>query len=244
MNDKKLKDMWNKAESFMDMIDYESTSIEQFISNRSSSAADKISKMIRLDLVIKLVISLILIIDIFIYYNIQPNVSIFCFLSLILIIPLIIYELKTIKQFSEITDNSQSTNKKITKMLTFLKSKSIAILMSTSSTYFFGFSAGILLYFFAEYGELRRMGSLDIFVFPTICFLGIIFNYIQNSNNIKFQIKHFKLCLSDLDEDIIPIVSQKIEKQQKDERKMNLLIGIIVLLSLLVFIAVLKSLGI
>ena len=244
MNDKKLKDMWNNAESFMGMIDYESTSIEQFITNRSNSAANKISKMIQIDLGFKFVISLILMIDIFIYYNIQSLVSVFCIASLILITPLIIYEIKTLQQFSEISDNRQSINEKLTNMLTFLRSRSYVTLLSTSSTYFFGFTAGMLLYFFADYGELRRLGSLDIFVFPTICFIGIAFNYLQNNNTIKFQIKHIKVCLSDLDKDIIPIVSQKIEDQQKRERTMNLLVGIIVLLSLLVFVAILKSLGI
>ncbi len=34
MNDKKLKDMWNKAETLMGASDYESPAIEQFISGR------------------------------------------------------------------------------------------------------------------------------------------------------------------------------------------------------------------
>ena len=102
----------------------------------------------------------------------------------------------------------------------------------------------MLLYFFADFGELKRIGTIDIYVFPTICFIGIIMNYKHNYNILKFQIKHLELCLSNLDAEILPIVAKKIDDQQKKERTTNLLIGIIVLLSLLLLVAVLKEMGI
>ena len=171
-------------------------------------------------------------------------ISFVCLSGFVLIIPLIWYEYKTLQQFSALSDNKQSTKERLTGMLTFLRSRSFITLLSTSSTYLFGFNAAMLLYFFAGYGELREMRSLDFLVFPTICFLGIIITYIQNNNTIKFQIKHLELSLSDLDKDVLPMVSRSIEAQQKKERTTNLLVGTIVLLSFLLLVFVLKVLGV
>ena len=48
MNDKKLKDMWNKAGQLSGAPGYESHRIEQFVSGRSNSIARKVKNMIHL----------------------------------------------------------------------------------------------------------------------------------------------------------------------------------------------------
>lgn len=243
MNDKKLKDMWNQAQSFMGNASYESTTIEGFISSSSSSITEKIMKMLKQDIIAKLVIVLMLVVDIILYSNVQTFIANACIVGLVLIIFLIFYEYKIFKQFTGLIDNKQSARDKIVGMHSFLRTKSFATLLSISSTYLFGFHAGILLYFFAEYGELRRMGSIDFLVFPTICLIGIIFTYVYNNNIIKFQNKHLELCLSDLDEDVLPIVSKNIESEEKKERTISVLVIVIVFLSFLLLVAVLKRLG-
>jgi len=166
-----------------------------------------------------------------------------CALGVILLLPLIMFEYNTLKSFNRISDNNKTTKDKLTGMLVFLRTRSFSSLLSTSSTYLFGFTGGMLLYFFLAYGQLRRMGSLDIFVFPTICFLGIIMNFVQNRNTIKFQIKHLQVCLSDMNEDLMPIVSDNVENKQRNERIISLLVGVVVFLAFFVLIAILKKLG-
>ena len=51
MNDKNFKAMWNNAENFMGSKGFESAAIEQFISKRSNSTAQKVKNMIFLDIV-------------------------------------------------------------------------------------------------------------------------------------------------------------------------------------------------
>jgi hypothetical protein len=243
MDDKKLKDMWNKAEIYLGTSGYEASTIEGFLSGRSGAGSEKIRKMIQLHIVIKVLAAVILLLDAVLYYPVQPMVSYICILGAIIVIPLIWYELKILNRFSRITDNNRSPKEKLSDMLVFLRSHSFTTLLSISSTYLFGYTAGILLYFFVAYGYLRRMGSLDIFVFPAICIFGMILNYVMNNNTIKYQIKHFEACLADLDKDVLKLVSSNIDEQQKRSKTTKLLIGIIVFLSFLIFVAVLKELG-
>ena len=243
MNDKNLKDMWNSIEYFMGTSEYESSSIERFIAGRSKSIAQKFRKMLQLDIGFKLVIVAMLIIDVFLYYSVQSVIAYVCAGALVLLLPLLGFEFNLVKKFDEISYSAGSTKAKLSAMLSFLRTKSFVTLLSTASTYLFGFNAGILIYFFVEYGKMRRMGNLDIFVFPAICLIGIIITLVQNNSIIKHQIKHIELCLSDLNEDILPMVSKNIEQQQKSEQKMNVLVAVVVFLAFLIFVAVLKELG-
>ncbi len=243
MNDKKLKDMWKNADNLMDIYEYNEATIGRFLPSRTDSIAHKIRRMFQNDLVFKTISVSFLLVDIILYANVQTNIAMICALGVILLLPLIMFEYNTLKSFNRISDNNKTTKDKLTGMLVFLRTRSFSSLLSTSSTYLFGFTGGMLLYFFLAYGQLRRMGSLDIFVFPTICFLGIIMNFVQNRNTIKFQIKHLQVCLSDMNEDLMPIVSDNVENKQRNERIISLLVGVVVFLAFFVLIAILKKLG-
>jgi len=80
-NDKNLKAMWNNAENIMGSSDYESSTIEKFISKRSNSTAQKVKNMIFLDLALKSLILLILGIDIFLFFG-TSNVIAVCVTAL------------------------------------------------------------------------------------------------------------------------------------------------------------------
>ncbi len=243
MNDKKLKDMWKNTDYLMDIYEYNETTIGRFLPSRTSSIAHKIKKMFQLDIAFKIISGLLLLADVLLYSIVQANIAMMCALGVLLLLPLIMFEFNTLKNFNSLSDNNKSTKDKLTGMLVFLRTRSFSSLLSTSSTYLFGFSGGMLLYFFAAYGQLRTFRTLDIIVFPTICILGIIMNFIQNRNTIKFQIKHLQVCLSDINEDIMPMVSDNIETKQKNERTISILVGVVVLLAFLVLIAILKKLG-
>ncbi len=235
--------MWNSVEYFLGASEYQSTTIERFISGRSNSIANKFTTMMRKDIITKMVIMALLIFDVFLFMEVQSTIAMICGVALVLMVPLVLFESKILKTFNEISMTTSSTKDKLAEMMSFLKRHTFATLTSTASSYLFGYNAAMLLYFFVEYGQLRRIGTIDIFVFPSICLLGIIITTVLNNNTIKYQIKHIELCLSDLNEDILPLLSKNIEKQQKTDYKMNLLIALAVLLAFLVLIAVLKEMG-
>jgi hypothetical protein len=243
MNDKNLKDMWKDMEYFMDTPQYFGSDIDRIIKRRSKSVSDKILNMLKLHIGIKMVSFIVLVIDSLVYFNVQRDIALICMTAAAILIPLIVFEYRTLHEFIDLSDFARSTKEKLTGMLTFLKNRSFITLLSTSTTYLFGYTAGILLYFFAEYGMLRRMGSLDVFVFPAICLIGIVLSYVMNDNTIKYQVKHLELCLSDFEDDVMAMVEREIEKQRKRDELVKLMVGVIVFLSLLVFIAVLKALG-
>ena len=228
----------------MDTPSYYGNDINRIINRRSKSVSTKILNMLKLHIGIKIVSMIILVVNSMLYFNVQLNISLICMTAAAIIIPLIFFEYKTFQQFNDISDFGRSTKEKLSGMLTFLKNRSFITLLSNSSTYLFGYTAGVLLYFFAEYGMLRRMGSLDIFVFPAICLIGMILSYVMNDNTIKYQIKHLELCLSDFEDDVMMMVDRNIEAQRKRDELVKLMVGIIVFLSLFVFIAVLKALGV
>lgn len=243
MSDKNLKDLWNSADEFAGASGYEDTSIQKFISSRSSSIVEKIRKLLHMDIGIKLIVSLILLIDAFSFFNTQPVVSYVCFALLFVLSFLLIFNFRILEDFSRIADYGQTTRKKLSNILVFLKSRFFTALLSISSTYFFVFIAGMLMYFNFTYGYLRRLDNMDISVFSTICMIGIVMNYATYSNLVKYQIRHLNLCLSDLNENSIELVSQNIEEQQKKDRIIKILITFVLVLGLLVFIALVKMFG-
>ena len=60
---------------------------------------------------------------------------------------------------------------------------------------------------------------------------------------MRSQEQHIELCLSDIDDNLLPIAKEKMELQQKNERIITILIGFVVLLSFLVLVAILKTKG-
>jgi len=242
MSDKILKDIWNK-EKITGAAGYESETIERFISGRSSSVADKVRKMIHMDIALKFLFSLIFFIDAILYFNIQTVVSYVCLTGIAMAIPLILFEFTVIKQFNQISDYGQSTKEKLAKMLTFLRSRFFTALLSISSSYVFLFISGSLVYFFVTYGELRRLDNMDIFVFTTFILIGVVINFATNYAQVKYHIKHLESCLSDLNDNVLFIVLQNIETQQKQDQTTKLLLGMVLIIGFVLLIAILKKIG-
>ena len=243
MDDKTLKNMWKSIDYLIDNPGYSGITIEGFLSGKSNSISKKIRETINSDLVFKSISGLFLLTDIFLYSEVQPVISNICLAGLLLLIPLIFFEVSVLKNLTIISNNAKSVADKLSEMLSFLKRKSLVIQLSISTSYIFGFTGGMLIYFFIAYGELRRMGSMDIFVFPSICLFGIILNYIVTRNKLKYQIKHLNICLSDMDEETLKLVDHRIESKQKTDLFIIMGVAAVVFLAFLLFVFALKNMG-
>ena len=242
MNDKKLKDMWNKAETLMEASAYESSSIEQFISGRSNDTTQKIRNMIIFDLVLKALALCALAIDFVLYFG-TTNVMSVTVAGVAILIPLIFMQYKLLNRFSEAADNGQTTRNKLASMLTYLKTKFFTTLLSVSETYLFVFIAGSLLYFYAAYGYVRPLDGVDFVVFLTFIILGIVLNFVVNHGQVKYHIKHLEICLKDLNDQNLELVSENIELQRKRDRANKLLLALVLVLGILLLIIVFKNIG-
>src|SRR6056297_153687 len=240
-NDKNLKDMWNKAENLMGASDYESAAIKQFISGRSNDTAQKIRNIIIFDIALKLLVLVVLAVDFVLYYG-TTNVMTVTVAGIALIIPLVYYQLKMLRRFTEAADNGQSTRDKLASMLTYLKTKFLSTLLSVSITYLFVFIAGSLAYFYAAYGYVRKLDGVDFMVFLGFITIGIVFNFIVNQAQIKYHTKHIEVCLSDLNDKNLELVSENIELQRKQDRSNKLLLGLVVVIGFVLLIAVFLNL--
>ena len=60
---------------------------------------------------------------------------------------------------------------------------------------------------------------------------------------VKYQIKHIEACLSDLNDNILAVVTSNIETQQKQDRTTKVLLYAVLIFGFIVLIAVLKKLG-
>jgi len=242
MNDKKLKDMWNKAETLMEASAYASSSIEQFISGRSNDTTQKIRNMIIFDLVLKALALCALAIDFVLYFG-TANIMAVTVAGVAILIPLIFMQYKLLNRFSEAADNGQTTRNKLASMLTYLKTKFFTTLLSVSGTYLFVFIAGSLLYFYAAYGYVRPLDGVDFVVFLTFIILGIVLNFVVNHGQVKYHIKHLEICLKDLNDQNLELVSENIELQRKRDRSNKILLALVLVLGILLLVIVFKNIG-
>ena len=242
MNDKNLKDMWNKAEDLMGASGYESESIERFVSGRSNSTAQKVKNMVFIDIAVKSVVLLILVIDIFLYIG-TPNVIAVCFAATVLLVSLILFQFKMLNRFSKIADYGQSTRKKLVLMLTYLRSGFFSTLLAISSSFPFMFISGMLVYFYAEYGYVRTLDNQDIIVFSIFLVFGIVFNFIMNQKQVAYQVKHLEACLSDLNDSSLAMVSTNLELQRKQDTTNKILLMLVLVFGFVLLLVVFKNIG-
>lgn len=241
-NDKNLKDMWNKAEELMGASDYESSTIEQFITKRSNSTAQKLKNLIFLDIAVKALVLVLFGIDVYLYFG-TANVILVCVIAVIILLPLILFQFKMLNRFSEISDYGQSTKQKLVLMLTYLRSKFFSTLLAISSTYPFLFISGMLLYFYAEYGQVKPLDGQDIIVFSLFLFFGLSFNFYINRKQVDYQIKHLETCLTDLNDSSLEMVSNNIEIQRKQDIANKVLLMFVLVFGFILLIAVFKNVG-
>lgn len=243
MNDKKLKDMWNKAENFHGASGYEKEKIERFITGRSGSVADKIRKMLQFDIAIKSLVALVLVIDFSIYFAIQFNVVLTCVAALAVLSGLIYFEFRMLARFNREADLGNNTKENLSSVLTFLKTRFFSSLLAISSTYIFVFLAGSLVYFYAEYGKLRPLDGTDIMVFLVFIIIGVVLNFTVNFGQVKFHVRHLESCLADFNGGTLEVVSSNIEQQRKKDRAIKLLLALAIVFGFVGLIAVLKNFG-
>jgi len=242
MNDKKLKDMWNKAENLMEASDYKSSSIEQFISGRSNDTSQKIKNMIIFDIILKALALCALAVDFVLYFG-TTNIMLVTIAGVAILIPLIVWQYKMLNRFSEAADNGQNTRDKLASMLTYLKTRFFTTLLSLSGTYLFIFIAGSLLYFYTAYGYVRALDGVDFVVFLGFIIIGIVLNFVVNQGQIKYHIKHLEICLKDLNDKNLEQVSENIELQRKQDRSNKILLALVIVLGILLLIIVFKNIG-
>ncbi|HKI88876.1 MAG TPA: hypothetical protein VKA38_07620, partial [Draconibacterium sp.] len=147
-----------------------------------------------------------------------------------------------LRRFTEAADNGQSSRDKLASMLMYLKTKFLSTLLSVSITYLFVFIAGSLAYFYVAYGYVRTLDGVDFIVFLGFITIGILFNFIVNQVQIKYHIKHLEVCLSDLNDKNLELVSENIELQRKQDRSNKLLLALVVIIGFILLIAVFLSL--
>ncbi len=242
MNDKSLKDIWSKVEKAMGSSEYGKETIEKFISKRSHSTAQKVKNMIYIDIAVKSVVFVLLGMNVFLYMG-TSNVIAVCATAMVLLVSLILIQNKMANRFSKVADYGQSTREKLASMLTYLRSRFFSTLLAISSTYPFLFISGMLLYFYAEYGQVRPLDGQDIIVFSFFLILGLGFNLYINRKQIAYQIKHLETCLSDLNDNSLEIVSKHVEMQRKQDVTIKILLMLVLVFGFVLLIVILKNIG-
>jgi hypothetical protein len=87
------------------------------------------------------------------------------------------------------------------------------------------------------------MNGQDIIVFTGFIIAGMIFNFVVNKAQIQYQVKHLELCLSDLNDDALSVVSDNIVTQQKKDRINKVLIMFVLLIGFVLLVIVFKNIG-
>lgn len=234
--------MWSKAEKLAGASDYESSSIEQFISGRSNDTTQKIRNMIIFDIALKSLVLAVLVVDFVLFWG-TSNVMVVTGMGAMILILLIFYQNKLLTRFILAADNGQSTRNKLASMLIYLKTRFFSTLLLVGITYLFVFIAGSLAYFYAAYGYVRPLDRVDVVVFIGFILVGIVFNFLVNKGQVNYHIKHLEVCLTDLNENNLELVSENIELQRKHDRSNKFLLALVIVVGFVLLIAVLMNLG-
>ena len=235
--DYNLKTMWNKTENVMGTSDYESLAIGQFFARRSNNTAQKIKNMIIFDIALKSFLVIIFGINILLYFGVN-NIIAVCITGILLLALLILFNYKMLQRFRKVADHNQNTRDNLSSMLAYLKTRFYSTLLNISSTYLFVFIAGSLIYFYAAYGKVRPLDGIDIIVFILFILIGIGFNFFVNKAQVKFQIKHLELCLSNLNDNALAYASENIEMQRKQDRTNKFLLTLVLITGFILLIAI------
>jgi len=241
MEDKTLKDMWYNDVVIPGSSEYTDRAIQRFISGRSRSVSDKVRTLIRFDVFMKIMLGIALAVNALLYFQIQNIVSIVCILELLVLISLIRFEFGGLSQFNKLSEFNQPARHKIIGMLSFLKTRFFSIVLAISSSYLFLFTAGMLFYFYIKYGQLRPLDEMDVFVFSIICLAGMAINFVSHQSLVRFQAQHLASCLAELNDGSLDALTRAVKKKQKQDRLINILIALILIIGLLVFIAIGRS---
>jgi hypothetical protein len=240
MNENELKQVWRKAGKEMSSQAYSSATLEQFINNRSSSIGAKVKQLLQIDVFIKSALLVSLLVNVYLYFD-TPAILSVCLAAILLLTGLTYFVFKTMERFNQVTDPSKSAKDNLTSMLTFLQGRFETSTLAVASTNLFGFISGVLIYFYLVYGRVRPLDAMDYFVFGVLYLIGIIFGIAATRGQVKYHIEHLKACLSDLNENVMAVVSSHIETQRKQDKVMKTLLMFLVVFGFVLLIVVLKQ---
>ncbi len=235
--------MWNSTAGSAGASGYEQSTIERLLGKRSYSVVDKVRRMLQLDIWMKSAIAFLLAVDAALYWRVQMAVSFTCLGAIAVTVPLVLFQLRVLKHVASVSDCGQSTREVLSGTLTFLRSRFLTALLSTSLTYLFFFISGLLLYFFITYGQLRPLDNMDVFVFSTLCLIGIVSQLAVNRGQIEYHARHIEACLSDLNERVLAVVTSSIESQRKQDHAIKMLLALVFGLGFVVLVVVLRARG-
>lgn len=240
MKDDSLKNNWDNLGDFSGISRFSKMSPEQFLKSRSNTIYGKIKSSLVTDLVLKSIIAVVIVLDIIFYSNLLPVIAVMICLSVLLILTYFL-EVSFLSEFARISDPGQSSRDNLSSMLTYLQRKSIVPVISMAATQIIIFISGLLFYFYIFYGYLKPISLFSFFVFGTICLIGFITSLVIHSSQIKYHIRHLEVCLSDLNENSLAMVSLNIEEKRKQDATIKFLLGIVIVFGFIALLVILKG---
>ncbi len=244
MSDKDLKDMWNSTTATAGASGYDQSTIERLLGKRSYSVVDKVRRMLQLDIWMKSACAVLFAVNAALYWRVQIAVSFTCLGAIAVTVPLVLFELRVLKHFTIVSDCGQNTKEALSGTLTFLRSRFLTVLLSTSLTNLSLYLSGLLLYFFITYGQLRALGNMSVFVFSTLGLIVMVSHFAWSRGQIEYHARHIEACLADLNDQVLAVVTGSIESKRKQDYAIKFLLTLVLTFGFVVLIGVLKALGV
>lgn len=240
MKEDSLKHIWNLIDKQVDFPGFPHESRDHSKQSRSESIQDKARILLRNDLILKAVGSLVFVLDLFLYFD-HTNVIYICLAGLLFQSIMAAVEVKLIREFNRLSDHSLSTRENLSGLMAFLKRKAPLFSITIASSQISIFTPGVLLYYFLAYGQAKPMIPLTFFVFSVLVGIGTVVHYLRIQSQLKFHIRHIAACLADLNENTLEFVSNLIEKERKQDELIKVLVGLLLIFGFVGLIVVLKS---
>jgi hypothetical protein len=240
MKDEQLKNIWNMMNDKSGTLGSLDLRTEQFIQSSSGSVQEKIRSLLQNDLILKLISAIAFLLNVFFYLNTLQIIYV-CIAGILFWTIMTTIEWKTLQGFNKIADPADPTRDNLSKMLVFLRRKANIYELTIASSQALIFIPGLLIYFFLVYGAVKPMTGESFVVFTILCLIGTIVSFFRTKSQIEFHIKHLTICLSDLNDNSLGFALETIERQRKQDHLIKSLVGLVLILGFLVFIAIYKS---
>jgi hypothetical protein len=85
---------------------------------------------------------------------------------------------------------------------------------------------------------------MGVFVFSTLGLIVMVSHFAVNRGQIEHHARHIEACLSDLNDNVLAVVTSSIESQRKQDFAIKLLLTLVLTFGFVALVVVLKRFGV
>lgn len=228
MKTDKIKDLWKSAGDALNKQSLDPHQIDRFKKLKTQSNTKKLYLNYVVNVILEFAVIAAVLVTLYLYRNI-PGIMVFELFCIIITGFFAIYHCKKLRFLKNLDITSENLNEVLQQKISFLKTSYQKALIFFALSYTIGLNAFHLLYFYKEYGGLRKFDLEDAIVFTLSYLIMFSLFYFVNRYRINVNIREYETYLEDIDSENI----KQIKKNEKKFRRFQAMIIILLFIGVL-----------